>query len=146
MVAHGDTEREHWSYYDEYTKSRKIGRVRELYPQLDRLVVEKIASGEIARAADLRDKLPVICESKPKVLKRFVSGGDTFEEAYERAVESGGDHTPYQKLSKFRKWLARQEVHDALVGADGSLESQITFELRQLQRLVSTLQKKREIT
>jgi hypothetical protein len=111
---------------------------------MDQLVVEKIASGEIARAADLRDKLPVICESKPKVLKRFVSGGDTFEEAYERAVESGGDHTPYQKLSKFRKWLARQEVQDGLIAADGTLESQITFELRQLQRLVATLQKKRK--
>lgn len=144
MVAHGDTEREHWSYYDEYTKSRKIGRARELYPQLDRLVVEKIASGEIARAADLRDKLPVICESKPKVLKRFVSGGDTFEDAYERAIESGGDHTPYQKLLKFRKWIAQQEVQDALSSSDGALGAQITFELKQLLRLVGGLQKKRE--
>jgi hypothetical protein len=144
MAAHGDTEREHWSYYDEYTKSRKIGRAREIYPQLDRLVVAKIASGEIARAADLRDKLPVICESKAKALKRFVSGGDTFEEAYERAVESGGDHTPYQKLSKFRKWIAQQEVQDALASSDGALGAQITFELKQLLRLVGGLQKKRE--
>jgi hypothetical protein len=143
MIHHGDTERDHWSYYDEYTKSRKIRRAREIYPQLDGLVVKKIQSGEIARAADLREKLPVICESKPKILKKFVTGGESFEEAFERAVESGGDHSPYQKLLKFRKWFAQQEVQDALVAADGALEAQITFELKQLQRLVMSLQKKR---
>lgn len=142
MVAHGDRKRDRWSYYDELLKSRKIAKVREAHPGFDALVVGKIQSGEIRRAEDVRDLLPVVCESKPRVLQKFLSGAATLEEAHERAVEAGGDHTPYQRLAKFRKWLAQPDVLDALAGADGQVRTHVAFEVKQLQRLLAGLAKK----
>ncbi|HEX6748756.1 MAG TPA: ParB N-terminal domain-containing protein [Longimicrobium sp.] len=141
MVKHDDTQRERWSYYDEFIKSRKISKARDLHPEFEELVVAQIKSGEIPRAQDLRDKLPVICEGPPKVLRGFSTGRYGFEEAFDRAVEAGGDHSHYQKLTKFRKWLAQQDVRDALSAADGPLRPQITFEVRQLLRILGNLQK-----
>lgn len=142
MVAHHDRKRDRWSYYDELLKSRKIAKVREAHPGFDALVVGKIQSGEIRRAEDVRDLLPIVCESKPRVLQKFLSGAVTLEEAHERAVEAGGDYTPYQRLAKFRKWLAQQDVQDSLAGADGQIRTQIAFEVKQLNRLLGGLAKK----
>ena len=102
MVDNKQDEKSRWSYYDEYLKSRYIKKVRD--NEFDQLIVEKINSGEIGRAVDVRDKLTIICKA-PRPLKKFKTGKCDFEDAYESAVETGADSAPYAKLAKFRKWL-----------------------------------------
>jgi len=54
---------------------------------------------------DLRDKLPTICDGRPKVLKRFVNEITPFEDAYEIAVDAGGENYAFKRLHKFRTGL-----------------------------------------
>ncbi len=131
MHDHEEADTARWSYYDEYLKSKAIQKARLSQPGFDTLVVAKVRSGEIARAVDVRDRLPVIC-SALKSLQKFATGGYDFEDAHELAVEAGADSTPYKKLAKFRQWLARPEVENALSRAQGETRKKIRFELDKL--------------
>lgn len=133
MVDHGQDENARWSYYDEYLKSRLINDVRN--EEFDQLIVEKIESGEIERAVDVRDKLTVLCKA-PKQLKKFKTGKCSFQEGYELAVEAGADSAPFAKLTRFRKWLASQETEKAFARTDGETRQKVKFELRKLAPLV----------
>lgn len=139
MLDNDQNEKARWSYYDEYLKSRFINKVRN--EKFDRLIVEKINSGEIGRAVDVRDKLTVICKTQ-KPLRRFTAGDCNFEEAYGWAVEAGADSTPYAKLAKFRKWLATQATEQALGRTGGETRRKIEFELKKLGPIVDRLRKK----
>lgn len=139
MLDNDQNEKSRWSYYDEYLKSRFIKKVRN--EKFDRLIVEKIDSGEIARAVDVRDKLTVICKAQ-KPLRRLMAGKYEFEEAYGWAVEAGADSTPYAKLAKFRKWLATQETEHALGRTGGETRKKIEYELKKLSPVVDRLLKR----
>ena len=131
MLDHGEADTARWSYYDEYLKSSAIRKARLGHVGFDGLVVEKIKSGEIARAVDVRDRLPVVCAA-PKSLQKFATRAYDFEDAHEHAVEAGADSTPFKKLAKFRQWLARPEVEAALGRAQGETRKKIQFELDKL--------------
>ena len=133
MLDYHETDKTRWSYYDEYLKSRTIRKIRLGQPGFDDLVVEKIKSGDIARAVDVRDRLPVIC-SAPKILKKFTNKTYDFEDAHEQAVNAGADSTPYRKLNSFRQWLAKPEVARALGKTQGETRKKIEFELDKLVR------------
>jgi len=131
MLDHGEAETARWSYYDEYLKSTAIRKVRLAHGDFDALVVEKVKSGEIARAVDVRDRLPIICAAT-KSVQKFASRALDFEDAHEHAVESGADSSPYRKLAKFRQWIAKAEVEAALGRAQGETRRKILFELDKL--------------
>ena len=139
MTKFEDSTRERWSYYDEFVKSRKIAKVREKHPKIDELVISKVQSGEIKRAQDLRDHLPVICSSSPKVLQKFLSGKLDFEEAHEAARDSGGDHTLLVRLKRFRQWIAQQDIQDSLNSSEGKVRQQVEFEIKQVQKVVASM-------
>ena len=139
MVDHGQDEKARWSYYDEYLKSRFIKGVRN--EEFDRLIVEKIESGEIARAVEVRDKLTVLCKA-PKQLKKFKTREYSFQEGYEWAVEAGANSTPYAKLTRFRKWLASQETEKALARTGGETRQKMEYELKRLAPVVQKMLKK----
>ncbi len=133
MLDHEETDTARWSYYDEYLKSRKIHKARLSHRDFDALIVEKVKSGEIPRAVDIRERLPVIC-SAPKVLKKFANRAYDFEEAHEHAVDAGADSTPYKKLSTFQKWLAKPEVATALGRTQGETRRKIEYALDKIAR------------
>lgn len=141
MLDHGEADTARWSYYDEYLKSAPVKKARLGQKGFDALVVGKIKSGEIARAVDVRDRLPVIC-SAPKSLQKFAVSGYDFESAHEHAVEAGADSSPYKKLAKFRQWLARPEVEVALGKAQGETRKKIQFELDKLHGRVGAVSAK----
>ena len=141
MLDHGEADTARWSYYDEYLKSAPIKKARLGQKGFDALVVSKIKSGEIARAVDVRDRLPVIC-SAPKSLQKFAISGYDFQNAHEHAVEAGADSSPYKKLAKFRQWLARPEVETALGKAQGETRKKIQFELDKLHGRVGAVSAK----
>lgn len=141
MLVNDETDTARWSYYDEYLKSRAIRKARQDYPGFDALVVEKIKSGEISRAVDVRDRLPVVC-SAPKVLKRFANRTHGFEESYEQAVDTGADSTPYKRVASFRQWLAKPEVAETLGRTQGETRKKIEYELNRLARRVEALRER----
>jgi hypothetical protein len=141
MLDHDEADTARWSYYDEYLKSSTIRKARLSQSDFDDLIVQKIKSGEIARAVDVRDRLPVIC-SMQKTLQKFASGTYDFEDAHEQAVEAGADSAPYKKLARFRQWLAKPEVEVALGRAKGETRKKILFELDKLSSRVDTLRGK----
>lgn len=141
MLDHGEADTARWSYYDEYLKSAPIRKARLGHSAFDALVVSKIKSGEIARAVDVRDRLPVVC-SAPKSLQKFATNAYDFDAAHEHAVEAGADSSPYKKLAKFRQWLARPEVEAALGKAQGETRKKIEFELEKLHGRVGAVSSK----
>ena len=142
MVEQGDTRRERWSYYEEFTKSRKINKACEKQPGLRDRVLRMVREDQFARAQDLRDKLPVICDAPGRILAKFAAGKVDFDEAFEAAKDAGGDTAPFQKVRKFRLWLAEQEVQDALAAVDGQVREKLDFEIKKLQTLLSTLSRR----
>jgi hypothetical protein len=144
MVDHDQEDISRWSYFDEYLKSSKIKKARKQFPELDKLVVKKIDSGEIARAVDLREQLPVICTA-PKVLTKFIAKSLEFTEAYETAVESGGDTGYLKTVKKFRDWVTRPKTQDRLLEADGKIRSSVVFELRKIDTKIQHLLKKLDV-
>ena len=141
MTENDEDDVNRWSYYDEYLKSRKIGKVREKHPELDIVVVEKIRSKEITKAMDLRDQLPVICSS-PRTLNRFLANTQTFEKAYDSAVSQGGENANLNTTKRFREWVIRKEVEDSLLEAEGKVRSTVIDELRKIEIRVHHLLKK----
>lgn len=138
MVDHKDDHVDRWSYYDEYLKSKKIKAARKTYANFDDLIVEKIQSGEIERAVDVRDRLPSLCAT-PKVLKKFVAGQSSFPDACEDVDESGGNDEAYRRLARFQKWLSNPDAQDAIVKSRGEARNKIQFELKKVQVAVKGL-------
>lgn len=144
MVDHDQEDISRWSYFDEYLKSSKIKKARKKFPELDKLVVKKIDSGEIARAVDLREQLPLICTA-PKVLTKFIAKNLDFTEAYETAVEAGGDTGYLKTVKKFRDWVTRPKTQDRLLESDGKIRSSVVFELRKIDTKIQHLLKKLDV-
>lgn len=149
MIDHDDQDREHWSYYDELLKSRKIKKAREEVPGFDDFVVGEVQAGRIGKAMDLRDKLPTICAANPKILKRYMAGTWDFAEAHEAAVTAGGENHALNKLKRFRNWLAAASTEDDLVEAPKAIRDSMQYELKEIEKkakkLKGTLEQKKNI-
>lgn len=143
MIDNKQEDVSRWSYFDEYLKSSKIKKARKQFPELDKLVMKKIDSGEIARAVDLREQLPVICAAS-KVVTKFVAQSLDFAEAYDAAVEAGGDTGYLKTVKKFRDWVTRPKTQDRLLESDGKIRKSVIFELRKIDTKILHLLKKLE--
>ena len=139
MIDHDDDDREHWSYYDELLKSRKIKQVRDNIASFDDFIVDEIKSGNITKAMDLRDRLPVICSANPKVVKRYMEGKYDFDEAYEAAASAGGENPALNKLSRFRKWLVAATTEDDMLEASKAIRDKMHYELKEVERKAKKL-------
>jgi len=129
MLRHKEDDSTKWSYYLEFLKSNKIKKMREQFEEFDDLIVEKIKNGEIAKATDVRDRLPKLGDGSKSLLRQFAQGQIPFEKAIVKLVDSGADNTAYKKLSRFRKWLAEDEVKQALDVGTSEEKKKIAFEL-----------------
>jgi hypothetical protein len=141
MRTHSQEDITRWSFFDEYLKSRKIGKAREQYSCFDKLVVDKINSGEIPKAVDVRDRLPIICAA-PRALKKFCEEKYDFEEACEHAIAGGGSNAAYKRLEKFRQWLAHNEVQEGILEAGSQMRQKFVYEVDKLSTLVNGLRTK----
>ena len=132
MVKHNDNSINRWSYYEEYIKSRKIKKMREEQPDFDDVIVKKIKSGTIKKAVDIREKLPKLAAGTVKNRNKFVSGKLTLDEACEKVEDSGKTDTSYQKIMKFRNWLASSETHKNIKDAPPKTKTKLNYELEKL--------------
>ncbi len=131
-----------WSYYDELLKIRRFDEARELFPDFDDLIVEKIRSQEIRRAVDLRDDLPLIVEAGGKTLKKFIEGRIDFNEAVEEARHRGAGNATMRKLEEFRRWVGDAERDSDITSATQEEKGNVKFNLAKIRDRADALLKK----
>lgn len=141
MVEHDEVDISRWSYYDEYLKSNKIKKARRQYPNMDDLIVERIRSGEIERAMDLRAQLPTVCTS-PILVKKFAEGKLSLKAAYERALGAGADNVPYKRAVAFRKWITGPDVDTVLEDCAPRVRNKLLYELKKISSRILSLHQK----
>lgn len=106
MKDSGDTDHNHFSYYDVLVRSTDIFSKLETLPAFRNRLFDEIRNvgskdSEESRsftAPELRNRLPAIIK-KPKVLARYVNGDIEFEEAWERARVSPVEERVRRALS-----------------------------------------------
>lgn len=139
MMEHDDCDRDHWSYYDEYLKSKTIKKVREEYAAFDTFIVDQVKSSAIPKAMELRDQLPIICTGPKKILKRYLEEKISFADAYESAVDAGGENYALKKLHRFREWLVLNETEDDLIESNKVVRDKMLFELKEIEKRAKKL-------
>lgn len=144
MIQHVDHDRDHWSYYDEYLKSNRIKKVRDEFSDFDKFIVEQIKTGNIGKAVDLRDKLPIICAGPAKILKRYVTGKVEFSDAYDYAVDAGSENYALKKLKKFREWAVLNETEDDLLESNKTIRDKMLFEVKEIEKRAKKLKESLE--
>ena len=142
MLDQQDNDVNRWSYYDEYLKSRAIKKVRAELPDLDKVVVAQIKSGDISRAVDIRDKLKVVADVRPKLLSKFVGGRLTLDDCFGALDDAGLLDEWYRRFHKFRNQLADSNVSEAIQKMTDEERGKCIFELKRIKRSVDALLKK----
>lgn len=145
MVQHNDLQPDHWSYYVEYLKSKKIREVRSSHPELDNAVVSSIISNEITDARkDIREKLEVIAKMPKSIaddkINKFISG-KSLDECYhdsEVIKDISGE------LLSFRRMIASAEIQRSVKRLSTKEKEQYEYELKGIldavQRMLKSLQ------
>ena len=142
MLKHNEKDIKRYSYYDVYHRSRKIMKARKKYQNLDEVIVKKIKSGEIKKAVDIRDEMPLIVTSDKRIIKGFISGKYDFYEAVEHAKSGGaGDHI-YEKLKSFRSWFIHDDVEDEILNLPKRIRSKTKFELGKISQATKLIKNK----
>lgn len=142
MVEHDETSVSRWSYYDEYLKSRIVGRAREENSDLDGIVVSKIKSREIPAAVDVRNKLVKLLDVTkvgPEPTRILVSGNRTFERAFESAQDRGVDNMWLRRLKRFRGELQVSEFMDDLGRMSPEQRDKCLYEVTKIQQAIERI-------
>ncbi|WP_299409979.1 ParB N-terminal domain-containing protein [uncultured Roseobacter sp.] len=137
MKDNGDDNRERWSHYDEFLKSRKIKKARDEIADFESHVVGLIKSGTI-RAVDVRDQLPTICQA-PKILKKFAKGDLQMDDAFTDARHAGGDSVELSKVKRFRSWICEPDILDEMAEHNAGVRQKIDYELKKIEARISTI-------
>lgn len=130
---------ERWSYYEEYLKIKNINEVRSKYVALDEVFVRKVKSGDICRAADVRDKLKVVLNAKPKTVDKFLTEERTFEETFKAAVDQGHNDSCYKRLHSFRNWVVDIETEEELLCTTDEIRTKCIYELNKIHKRIEKL-------
>jgi len=139
MYEHGDISVQHWSYYYEYFKSRKIEEKREIYPEMDNIITKRIKSGEIKRAEDVRDKITKIAAVGGKILETYLDNPKSLESCYEKAIEKSVDSSLYRKLNSFRIQIGDLDTKKVVQNMSVSNRKKCIFELNKIKQSVNSL-------
>jgi hypothetical protein len=139
MLENGDTNIQHWSYYEEYLKSRKIGKRRTEHRNFDEVFVKQVKSGDIPKGIDVREKVVKIAEAGGKTLKSFLDENKSLDECYEIALSRGMGNTLYKRLNRFRVEIGDPDTKKELKKMPKPQLDKCRFELRKIKTSVDHL-------
>lgn len=144
MVMHDDLNVQRWSYYDEYLKISKPKRAK--FKNSDQIIVNKIKTGEIEKAADIRDKVKVIFNVKGKVgtqlVTKFLSKPNALQACVDTAVARGANSQLLKRLEDFREYVNNPDIIEVLKGTDVFVLQKCEFELKKIQQATEIMNKK----
>jgi hypothetical protein len=139
MTKH-ELQSDQWSYAYEFIKSNIIKKRRESITDFDERVVEKIKSGELGKATDVRDKLRDVCKNE-KALKRFLGDAMTLDEAHAELEDTGATSAVFNRMKNFNVWLHDQTKLEArLKTARGHELERLKIEFGKLSKRVKRLE------
>jgi hypothetical protein len=141
MDANNDTAVQHWSYYYEYLKSRKIQAQREIHPELDKTIVKRVKSNEISRAEDIRDKVTKIAGVGGQIIQDFIDKPKSLDIFYEKAMERSEDTALYRALNRFRIKIGDLDTKKSIQGMGQRNRQRCKFELNKIKGSVTRLLK-----
>jgi hypothetical protein len=139
MIDHNDRTATRWSFYDELLKGRKYKEVIESYPDFFDFIADKVNSGEIPRAVDVRDSLPLIVKAGGNTLKKFMKGKMDFDEAVNDAKRRGAGDYNMRMLKDFRQWIAEAYLDQEFQQSSDIEKRAIRFELDRIGRRIRGL-------
>jgi len=142
MKQHGDGDVNHWSYYDELLKSRKIKNCNSKYKGFTKLATKLIKQNKINKAADIRDKLPKIAVSNKKTIKSFISEKHDFYDSYEHALQGGANEYCYNKIRNFRTWFVEPAVKNDIEKLPKQVRKKTLYEIRKISATIGLIMKK----
>lgn len=144
MVDNHVEDPDRWSYYEEYLKPRKVQKQREEHPELDKIVVAKIQSGEIQKAVDVRDKVAKIITVGGKTLRKFIDKKNSLEECFDSAIARGANNQVLKKIENFKEMISDPDTKDELLGMPENQQKKCKFALLKIQKAVDKMLKKME--
>ena len=139
MVEHGEEDVNRWSYYEEYIRPRISKTQRQIYPELDQAVVDKVRSHEIETAVDVRNKVITILKGGDKSIKILMSGPDTLERALISASDRGADNLWLARMKKFRQALSEERTVGDFREMNDAQRKKVRYEVDKIERLLKKL-------
>ena len=139
MVENDEEDVQRWSYYDEYLKSKKIAKARDDHLEMDQVIVEKIKTGEIPKAVDVRSKVVKIASVGGKTLRKFLETPNSLEICHERAIARGVDNYLLKRLNKFRTYILDPDTKKDLAYMPENQLKKCEFELKKILKGVNKL-------
>ena len=144
MVEVNDTQASHWSYYEVLLKTNAFKKYRQIVPEFEEVVVKKIKSEEF-QAIELRDKLGAIAKDgskdSTKIIKSFVKGEMSLDEAYENFHDTGKDDDVYKVIKTFRTKICDETTIKQIKKAVADDNTEIPFELKKIKKKIEGILK-----
>jgi len=142
MAQQEEVEPKRWSFYDEFLKANIFKKRRKENPKIDKVIVQKIRSGKIKRAVDVRDGLKKVFQTGGKNLTRFIAGKTSFTQACENAVNRGADNSWFKRLKKFRGLISEKGMVETIREMPTAQKDKCKYELKKISKLTGDLCKK----
>ena len=140
MIQQDDNHPNKWSYYEEMLKNRGIRKAFDEVPGLEEKIVNDIKNDNIRMAIDIRklgDVSKVNDKLSRKILKDIAMGEEDIYTGYDIVASSGKMDNNYQFITNFRKKIQDDSYADKLLKDDNL--NDIEFELKKIERIVSTM-------
>ena len=142
MVKNNIKDPSKWSYFYEYIKSRKIKKWRAdpNFKDFDNKVVQSIKQNRVDTAMKFRDGIKILGDASPKVIKKFMKDTYDFDTAVKVAEGSGNTDKVYKELKRFRNWVVKTEIKEAIKKAENA-RPKIEYETNKLYGIFKNLNK-----
>ena len=140
MIEKDDNHPNKWSYYEEILKNRGIRKAFDEIPGLEEKIISDVKDNRIRMAIDVRklgDVSKVNDKLSKKILKDIAIGEEDIYSGFEIIASSGKMDNNFQLLTNFRKKISDENFASKVIN-DENLGN-IEFELKKIERIVSTL-------
>ena len=140
MKSNGDNDQSHFSHYEVMLTTQKILEATKENPDLKKLLLNRIKHAGPDKeendftAVDLRNKLPAIID-KPKILKKYMEGGLSFDDAYQEAKTSKAQQRVRRALTAIEA-IEQKELRKS----DRNTLNAIKQDTRKLKRAVERIE------
>lgn len=143
MISHNDSNKRHWSHYEEYLKNAQIKKFRQTSPTLDDTIANTIKADRITEASDMR-KLGEIAKvgdkQSKKIIQKIADGTIDIYEGYSEISETGKLDDVVKRLKVFRNFISDTSFNKQ-VTTSGDVKEKALFEIKKIIKQLDKVQK-----
>ena len=145
MIKNNVLDPDKWSYYDEMLHNRGIKNQTKKDPKFYEKVTEKIQSGKIGTAQDIR-KLGDIVKSDTteaqEIAQDFMDDKISLEKAHVSLQESGILNDDIERLAKFREVISATIFTKKVLESNDEVKDKAKYELTQIKNIIENILQK----